>query len=115
MPFPTELGTAEWTMIWGAGIALVSILVLWRLSRYDLVGAAWDSAWHVASGQRSAESPTALEEKYREIAGEASYTGKARRAAGTVIGHFIAKVLSVAAAIALAAGLALVALGWYWR
>ena len=39
MSFPAELGTAEWTMIWGAGIALVSILVLWRLSRYDLVGA----------------------------------------------------------------------------
>ena len=53
MSFPAELGTAEWTMIWGAGIALVSILVLWRLSRYDLVGAAWDSAWHVEIGRAS--------------------------------------------------------------
>lgn len=115
MSLPIELGTAEWTMIWGAGIALVALLVLWRVSRYDLAGAAWDSAWHVARGRRSAESPTALGEKYRAIAGEASYTGKARRAAGTVIGHFVAKVLSVVATIALVIGVALIALGWYWR
>lgn len=110
----TELGTGEWMMIWGGGIMLFAAFVLWRVSRYDLVGAAWDSAWHVARGQRSAESPTALEEKYRDIAGQASVTGKARRAAGTVIGHFIAKVLSVVATIALVIGLALIGLGWYW-
>ncbi|WP_144083563.1 hypothetical protein [Hyphomicrobium nitrativorans] len=111
---PTELGTGEWTMIWGAGVMLVALFVLWRVSRYDLVGAAWDSAWHVARGKRSTESPTALEEKYRDIAGQASVTGKARRAAGTVIGHFIAKVLSVVATVALLIGLALIGLGWYW-
>ncbi|HRN89902.1 hypothetical protein [Hyphomicrobium sp.] len=110
----TELGTGEWMMIWGGGIMLFAAFVLWRVSRYDLVGAAWDSAWHVARGQRSAESPTALEEKYRDIAGQASVTGKARRAAGTVIGHFIAKVLSVVATIALIVGLALIGLGWHW-
>lgn len=114
MTLPVELSTGEWTMIWGAGIALVALVILWRISRYDLVGAAWDSAWHVARGRRTAESPTALEEKYREIAGETSYTGKARRAAGTVIGHFLAKVLGVIATIALVIGLALMGLGWYW-
>lgn len=108
-----ELGTGEWMMIWGAGIMVLAGFILWRISRYDLVGAAWDSAWHVARGRRSSESPTALEEKYRDIAGQASMTGKARRAAGTVIGHFIAKVLSVVATIALVVGLALVGLGWY--
>jgi hypothetical protein len=115
MTFPTELGANEWMMIWGAGIALLAVVIMWRVSRYDLAGAAFDSAWQVARGKRSAETPTALEEKYREIAGEASVTGKARRAAGTVIGHFAAKVLNLVATIMLLAGAALIALGWFWR
>jgi hypothetical protein len=115
MPLPTELGANEWMMIWGAGIALVAILIMWRVSRYDLAGAAFDSAWHLARGKRTAETPTALEEKYREIAGEASVTGKARRAAGTVIGHFAAKVLNVVALFMLLGGAILIAAGWFWR
>lgn len=111
---PAELGTGAWMMIWGAGIMLFALIVLWRVSRYDLVGAAWDSAWHVARGRRSTESPTALEEKYRDIAGQASVTGKARRAAGTVIGHFIAKAASVLAMLMLLLGAALIAAGYVW-
>lgn len=115
MSFPTELGTYEWMMIWGAGLALIAVLVMWRVSRYDLAGAAFDSAWQVARGKRSAENPTALEEKYSEIAREASVTGKARRAAGTVIGHFAAKVANLLAMIMLLGGAVLIGLGIYWR
>lgn len=109
------LGTNEWMMIWGGGIALLAILIMWRISRYDLAGAAFDSAWQVARGKRSAETPTALEEKYNEIAREASVTGKARRAAGTVIGHFAAKVLNLIAMLMLLGGGVLIALGYFWR
>lgn len=115
MTFPAELGSNEWMMIWGTVLALIAVLVMWRVSRYDLAGAAFDSAWQVARGKRSAESPTALEEKYNEIAREASVTGKARRAAGTVIGHFAAKVLNLIAILMLLAGAALIALGYFWR
>lgn len=115
MSLPIELGTNEWMMIWGAGVALLAVLIMWRVSRYDLAGAAFDSAWQVASGQRSAENPTALEEKYNEIAREASVTGKARRAAGTVIGHFAAKVANLIAMLMLLAGAALIAAGYFWR
>ncbi len=115
MAFPTELGANEWMMIWGAILGLVAVLIMWRVSRYDLAGAAFDSAWQVARGKRSAENPTALDEKYREIANEASVTGKARRAAGTVLGHFIAKVLNVVAMLMLLGGAILIALGIYWR
>jgi hypothetical protein len=115
MTFPAELGTYEWMIIWGAGVALLALLIMWRVSRYDLAGAAFDSAWHVATGQRSAKNPTALEEKYNEIAREASVTGKARRAAGTVIGHFAAKVANLIAMIMLLAGAVLIGLGFYWR
>lgn len=115
MTFPVELGTSEWMMISGAGLALLALLIMWRVSRYDLAGAAFDSAWQVARGRRTAETPTALEEKYREIAREASVTGKARRAAGTVIGHFAAKVASAFATLLLLAGALLIALGYFWR
>ena len=115
MPLPTELGTNEWMMIWGAGIALLAVVIMWRVSRYDLAGAAFDSAWQVARGKRSAETPTALEEKLGEIAREASVTGKARRAAGTVIGHFAAKVANLIAMIMLLVGAVLIGLGFYWR
>ena len=113
--FGIELGTNEWVMIWGAVLALVAVFIMWRMSRYDLAGAAFDSAWQVARGKRTAENPTALEQKYKDIAGEASATGKARRAAGTVIGHFAAKVLSTFALILLVVGLALIGAGYYWR
>lgn len=115
MALPTELDANAWMMIWGAGLGLLAILIMWRVSRYDLAGAAFDSAWQVARGKRTAETPTALEEKYREIAGEASVTGKARRAAGTVIGHFAAKVFNLIAIVMLLAGAGLIAAGIYWR
>ncbi|HYD15984.1 MAG TPA: hypothetical protein VEA77_06255 [Hyphomicrobium sp.] len=115
MQLPITLGSNEWMMIWGAGIALLAVVIMWRVSRYDLAGAAFDSAWQVARGKRSAETPTALEEKYNEIAREASVTGKARRAAGTVIGHFAAKVANLIAMLMLLAGAVLIGLGFYWR
>lgn len=115
MTFPAELGSNEWMMIWGAGLGLVALLIMWRVSRYDLAGAAFDSAWQVARGKRSADNPTALDEKYNEIAREASVTGKARRAAGTVIGHFAAKVANTIALLMLLVGAVLIGLGFYWR
>jgi hypothetical protein len=115
MTLPAELGTYEWMMIWGAGIALLAVVIMWRISRYDLAGAAFDSAWQVARGKRSAENPTALEEKYNEIARETSVTGKARRAASTVIGHFAAKAANLLAMIMLLVGAVLIGLGYHWR
>jgi hypothetical protein len=115
MALPFELGTNEWMMIWGGGLALLAFFIMWRVSRYDLAGAAFDSAWQVATGQRSAENPTALEQKLRDINAGASTTGKAKRAAGTVIGHFAAKVANFIAIILLLIGAGLIAAGYFWR
>ena len=109
------LGTNEWMMIWGAGIALFALFIIWRVSRYDLAGAAVDSAWQVATGQRTSENPTALEQKLRDINAGASVGGKAKRAAGTVIGHFAAKVANFIAILMLLAGGGLIAAGYFWR
>jgi hypothetical protein len=112
--FPFELGSNEWMMIWGGGLALLAAFIMWRISSYDLSGAAFDSAWQLARG-RTAENPTAIEQKLRDINAEASVTGKAKRAAGTVLGHFIAKVLGTVAMLMLAVGLGLLAAGILWR
>ena len=29
-----ELGTNEWMMIWGAGLAVLALFIMWRVSRY---------------------------------------------------------------------------------
>jgi hypothetical protein len=104
----------DWMMIWGGGFIVLAILIMWRTSRYDLKGAAFDSAWQVARGKRTAENPTEIEKRLGEITSEATVTGKATRAAGTVIGHFAAQVLGVVAWLMLLAGAALAAAGYFW-
>jgi hypothetical protein len=60
-------------------------------------GSSVVAAGTLARGKRTAENPTALEAKYRDIQNQPTWTGKATRTAGTVAGHFIAQVLSRAA------------------
>lgn len=103
--------------LFGTGLALVAIgvAIWWRTSRYDLKGVAIDSAWHLARGKRTAESPTEIETRLRDIAAAPTVAGKAGRAAGTVIGHFVAQVLSVVALVLVLGGGVLAAIGIWWR
>ena len=87
----------------------------WRVSRYDLKDAAIDSAWTLARGKRTAENPTALEAKYREIEAQPTWGGRAKKAAGTVAGHFVAQVLGVVSLVMIAGGLAAILAGCFWR
>jgi hypothetical protein len=109
------LATSTWLMLSGAILVLLGFAIRWKVSAYDLKEAAFDSAWTLARGKRTAENPTALEAKYRDIQNQPTWTGKATRTAGTVAGHFIAQVLGVAALIMMLAGLALGVAGYFWR
>ena len=107
---------AEHGLLIGGAVLLVLGFLLWRrMSHYDLQGAAIDSAWQLARGRRSAENPTPIEAKLRDIGSAATMTGKATRAAGTVIGHFVAQVMSIVALVMILAGLLLAAAGIWWR
>lgn len=110
-----ELGWNEWTMIVGAGLIALAVIIFWTTSKYDLKGAALESAWQTARGRRSAASPTALDEKWNAIRNEASAFGKAKRTAGTVIGHFLAQLLGIVATIMLLIGAVLIGVGYWWR
>jgi hypothetical protein len=115
MDWTMDFYSTYWMVIWGGGLVLFAALIMWRTSSYDLSGAAFDSAWQLARGKRTAENPTAIEQKLRDINAEASVTGKAKRAAGTVLGHLVAKVLNTAAMLMIAVGAALIVAGIFWR
>ena len=115
MTFPTELGFNEWLMISGAALFLLGFAIMWRTSRYDLAGAAAESAWQVATGGRTAENPTAIEQKLNDITSQGTVTGKAKVAAGTVIGHFYAKVMGLVSLVMMGLGGILAAAGFWWR
>jgi hypothetical protein len=108
------LSTNGWLAIWGGGLVLTAILTWWRTARYDIKGAAVDSAWQVARGKRTADNPTAIEMMANEIGAEATVVGKAKRTAFTVAGHFLAQALSLVALILLLIGIVLLGLAWFW-
>jgi hypothetical protein len=110
-----SLSGNAWLMIVGAGLILIGILIRWRTARYDLKDAALESAWTLARGKRTAENPTAIEAKMREIGAQQTWTGKATKTAGTVAGHFIAQALGVVALVMVLGGAALAALGFFWK
>ena len=109
------MSVQTWLMLAGAALVLFGGLLRWRVSHYDLKDAAIDSAWTLARGKRTAENPTALEAKYREIRSAADLEracqedgrhrrrpfhrpGAGRRVAGDDAG-----------------GLAAILAGWLWR
>lgn len=103
-----------WLMLSGAGLVLLGILIRWRTAHYDLKDAAIDSAWTLLRGRRTAENPTAIEAKLNDIQSQPTWTGKATKAAGTAVGHFVAQVLGVVALVLVLAGLALGLAGFFW-
>ena len=108
------LTTNAWLMIWGGGLVLTAIFIWWRTARYDIKGAAVESVWQVATGQRTAENPTSIEAMANSIGAEPTVVGKAKRTAFTVAGHFMAQVLGIVALILMIVGLGLLAAGWFW-
>lgn len=109
------MDTGTWMMLIGAAIVLAGFAMRWKVSQYDLKDAAFDSAWTLARGRRTAENPTALESKLNDITGQTTWSGKATRAAGTVAGHFIAQVVGTVGLVMMLAGLALGVAGYFWR
>ena len=74
-----SLSWTTWTMIGGGGLALLGAFILWRTSDWDLKGAALGSAWTLLRRKRTAENPTELERRLREITAEATLGRRARR------------------------------------
>lgn len=109
------LGTDRWLMLTGAVLVLIGIFTRRWASRYDLKDAAIDSAWTLLRGRRTAENPTAIESKLRDIQAQATWTGKATKAAGTGVAHLLAQAGQVVALGLILSGLALAVGGFLLR
>jgi hypothetical protein len=109
------LGPNTWLIVAGAGVILIGFLIRRWSGRYDLKDAALESAWMVARGQRTADNPTAIEAKLREIQSQPTWTGKATKTAGTAVMHVLAQVAGKVALLLILVGLALAAFGFFWR
>jgi hypothetical protein len=102
-------------MLAGAIAVLAGMLIRRWAGRYDLKDAAMHSAWTLLRGRRTADDTTAIEARVREIRSQPTWTGKATKAAGTAVGHFLAQIAQSVALILLAVGVALVGAGFLWR
>jgi hypothetical protein len=109
------LSSNAWLIVAGAAFIVVGLLLRRWSARHDLREAAIDSAWSIARGRRTADNPTAIEARFRDIQAQPTWTGKATRTAGTAIAHFLAQIAAVAALILILGGLALAAAGFLWR
>jgi hypothetical protein len=102
-------------MLAGAVLVLAGILTRRWASRYDLKDAALDSAWTLLRGRRTAENPTAIEAKLRDIGSEPTWSRKATKAAGTGVAHMLSQVGQIAAMGLILVGLALAVAGFFFR
>lgn len=97
------------------GIALAIAWMLFKWSgRHDIKGLAVDAAWTAAKTRgRSAMTPE-IKVKLDALKADASVAGRTRQVAGMAARHFAAQVAAIAGAIALLAGLGLVAAALWW-
>ena len=109
------LETDSWLLISGGLLVALALLIWWRTGRYDIKGAAIDSVWQIARGRRTKDNPTAIEDMAQHIGSAPTHLGKARRTVFTILGHFIAQALGVAALFVAAIGLVLLVVGWFWN
>lgn len=108
-------GPGRWLMLVGAGVVLIGILIRRWAARYDLKDAALDSAWTRLRGKRTAENPTVIEARLRDVQSQPTWTGKATMAAGAGLAHALAQVGQVAAIVLVLLGLGVVGAGFIWR
>lgn len=98
-----------------SGTVLIAIGYVCRsiAARYDFKGMLFSSAWQVARGKRTAETPTDIEQRLGEITSAKTHLGKARRLGTNVVGHFLASVLGLIGLLCILGGLALYGLAYY--
>jgi hypothetical protein len=109
------MGATSWLIVTGLALIAIGVLLRWWIGRYDLKDAAFESAWTLARGRRTAENPTAIEVVIKDINAQPTWTGKATRAAWTALGHYAAQVLGLVSLVMIAAGALVTAAAAVWR
>jgi hypothetical protein len=97
-----------------AVLLLLGVLCLRWASRHDLKGLAVDAAWHVAWNRKlGAATDTEIAQRLKDVSGEATHVGKARKAAGLAVRHALAQAISLAGLLSIVLGITLIGLAFY--
>lgn len=109
-----SLGGNLWML--GAGLVLIVLGILCRrwASRNSLMDKTTGAVWDAVKARDTGAVRQHIEGTLSEIANEAGTVGKARKAAGMAVREAAARTFSLIGALALAAGLILVALAFAW-
>jgi hypothetical protein len=103
----------------GSGIILVVIGYLLRswASRHDLMDLAKDAAWQVAKnkGNLAAANESEIGQKFKDLQGDASNAGRAKKAAGYAARHAMAQVAGIGGLISLLIGACLIGAAFYLK
>ena len=101
-----------------AGIVIFLLGVwLWRWSSrnsIDIKGAAVGAAWQGVR-QGRLDVPDDLKQRYNDVAGESTNSKRALKAANMGARHFMAKVVGLMGLAGILGGLALAAVGIWWK
>ncbi|HEX4893921.1 MAG TPA: hypothetical protein VFV47_11580 [Hyphomicrobiaceae bacterium] len=98
----------------GALLVLIGLLCMRWASRHDLKGLAVDAAWQVAWNRKlGAATDTEIAQRLKDVSGEATNAGKARKAAGLAVRHALAQAVSLAGLIGIGLGIILIGLAFY--
>lgn len=99
----------------GLAFLAVGLFLLRRAKSQSIVDATKDAAWESLKNREAAPFRRHIESTASDIVSEASNTAIAKRVAGMAAREAMARVLRVAGIISILGGLALAALGSFWR
>ena len=99
----------------GLVLLAAGYLSLRRARGHSLVDAATDAAWESVKNRDAAALRQHLEGTLSDIASEQSNAARAKKIAGMAAREAMSRVLRAAGVISMLGGLALAALGLFWR
>jgi hypothetical protein len=101
----------------GALLIVLGYMLRGWAAKHDLMDLAKDAAWQVAKnkGNLTAVGNTDIANKLRDLAGDGSHTGKAKKAAGYAARHAVAQVAGIGGLISLLVGAVMIGAAFYWK
>jgi hypothetical protein len=103
----------------GVGALLIVIGYLLRswAAKHDLMDMAKDAAWQLAKskGNLAAVDKSEIGQKFKDLQGDASNTGRAKKAAGYAARHAMAQIAGIGGLISLLIGACLIGAAFYLK
>jgi hypothetical protein len=101
----------------GALLLVIGYLLRSWAAKHDLMDLAKDAAWQVAKnkGNLAAANESEIGQKFKDLQGDASNTGRAKKAAGYAARHAVAQVAGISGLISLLIGACLIGLAFFWK